>query len=505
VGASELTPDNHEIRVISIYATRWRDRPRWDGQQPHLSLGRLEEFYGLFRDQLPQVICRQPHAAGALTFAPTGSLAAQPDAATEVAATPEAEVVITRAETWLFVLPSDQVVAVLDFHFASRPLDIDRVPTTTVLERCAYAQLLVDGSDLETHIAALARAAGAEEIDKNTLLPPERHQVVFAPYVVGGSLPEEDAVKGILYRVDPPNRPEFMKIRRPSGLNEAGRTLGAVTPYVSLLYGHQDYIENSVFLTAVQAVGTTARFRQIWHKAHGQVRDFRYNTQNPEVGKQQRSDMESLVDELGNLELDLSFSVETSADLGLLIPSLRLESFHKELYAAMELRERAETVSRMFSRLDASIRSELTAIEIRERRAEEEKRLRRDAAVSVLSVIGVPLGFLLAYFGINANQVSSRWSMLNLHHYRSVYIAAGVLALTPLVTFLVLNGRAWLRSRREKAEFRARTQPGGGRDDQRGPGAVMPSSGSGNGRTPSPGRPREETSLPGGGASSGSP
>jgi hypothetical protein len=467
--ASKVTSADHEIRVISIYATRWRFRGHPDGRE-HLKLGRLEEFYGLFRDQLPQVLCRAPHAAAALTFVPPGGDGAQPDTGVEPAAARGAEV--TQAQSWLFVLPSDQVVAVLDFHFASRPLDIDPAPTIGVLERCAYAQLRVDGSDLETHIAALARRAGADEIDASTLLPPERHQVVFAPYVAGGSLPDEDAVKRIIYRVDPPNRPEFMKIRRPSGLNEAQHTLGAVTPYVSLLYGHQDYIENSVFLTAVQAVGTTARFRQIWHKAHGQVRDFRYDMQNPEVGKQRRADMEFLVDELGNLELDLSFSVETSADLGLLIPTLRLESFHKDLYAAMELRERAETVSRMFSRLDASIRSELTAIEIREQQGAEVKRLRRDAAVSVLSFIAVPLGFLFAFFGINATQVNDHWSIFNVHHYLVAYLAAGVLALTPLAAFALLNGRAWLRSRKDKAEREKRlregregTEPGDQLDD----------------------------------------
>jgi hypothetical protein len=169
-------------------------------------------------------------------------------------------------------------------------------------------------------------------------------------------------IKVILYRVEPPNRPEFMEYRKPSGLNEIDRTLCAVTPYVSLLYGQQSYVENSVFLTVVQAVGTAARFRQIWHKAHGQVREFRRSGQEEEPGTQRRGGLEFLADDLGNLELDLSFSVDASADLGLLIPALRIESFHKELYAAMELRERAETVSRMFIRLDASIRSELTAI-----------------------------------------------------------------------------------------------------------------------------------------------
>lgn len=457
MSASEVTPHDHTIRVISIYATRWRYPKHLDGEQ-HLSLGRLEEFYGLFRDQLPQVLCREPHVAKALSFRPPDGSAAAPHASDGPSEPPTGPVQITQARSWLWVLPSDQVVAVLDFGFMSDPLDIDHATTSVVLEHCAYAQLYVDGANLENHIAALAEAAGAEAIDENKLLPPERHQVVFAPYVEGRKLPDVDTLKRILFRVDPPNRPEFMKIRRPPGLNEAERTLGAVTPYVSLLYGHQDYIENSIFLTAVQAVGTTARFRQIWHKAHGQVRDFRYSVQNPDVGKQRRADMEFLVDVLGNLELDLSFSVETSSDLGLLIPSLRLESFHKELYAAMELRERAETVSRMFTRLDASIRSELTAIEIRERQAEEDKRLRRDISVSVITFVAAPLGFLAAFFGINATQVNHSWSMFNMHHYLSVYLSAAGLAAVPVLIFMFMNGRAWRRRRREKAERQSRLQ-----------------------------------------------
>src|SRR5260370_29005168 len=64
--------------------------------------------------------------------------------------------------------------------------------------------------------------AGAEEIDTNKLLPPERHQVVFAPYIEGGTLPDEEAVKRIIYWLVPPDRPDFLTVRPPSGLNEAG-------------------------------------------------------------------------------------------------------------------------------------------------------------------------------------------------------------------------------------------------------------------------------------------
>src|SRR5262249_35123310 len=159
--------------------------------------------------------------------------------------------------------------------------------------------------------------------------------------------------------------------------------------------------------------------------------------------RQSKPAMESLADELGNLELELSFSVEASADLGLLIPSIRIESFHRELYAAMELPERAATVSRMLSRLDAIIRSEIAAVEIREQqvkegakervkeRKDERKWLRRSIA-SVLSFAGVLLGSLQTFFGINVKLVNE--SGFDWGRYLYVYVVAGILALSPLIS-----------------------------------------------------------------------
>lgn len=445
----EDNSSTQDVRVISVYATRWR-KP-WqagDNGKSHLQLGRLDEFYSLFQEQLPRVLDRIPHDPDTVSFLSVGG--------DSVVRSRMAGLTVTRAEVWLFALPSDQVVAALDIDFLSPPLGEDASWTINVLENGAYGQIEIDGKGIEGHIADLARSVGAKEIDTNALLPPERHQIVFASDIGGGAAKIEETIALILYRSDPPYRPQFMEVRRPSGLN-AEQAIGAVTPYVSLLSGHPEYVENSVFLTVVQAVGTSARFRQIWHKAHGRVRDFRSNGQEANVGVQRKAAMEFLADELGNLELDLSFSVEASADLGLLIPLLRIESFHKDLYEVMELRERANTVSRMFTRLDASIRSELTAIEIREQQENEERRLRRGAAVSVLSFVAVPLGFLLAFFGINADQVNGDWSIFDLGHYLTVYVAATALAVTPFIAFLILNGRAWVISHREKQDRKLRT------------------------------------------------
>src|SRR5262249_6289376 len=124
----------------------------------------------------------------------------------------------------------------------------------------------------------------------------------------------------------------------------------------------------------------------------------------------------------------------------------------------MELPERAATVSRMLSRLDAIIRSEIAAVEIREQqvkegakervkeRKDERKWLRRRIA-SVLSFAGVLLGSLQTFFRMNVklvNETGFDWG-----RYLYVYVVAGILALSPLISYLVLGG---LRSRRERKQ-----------------------------------------------------
>ncbi len=435
---------DYVVQVINVYATHWRhEGNNVPAAEPPFELGRLTEYWSLFGNQLPRLLDRKRLPPEELAFLQHGG---DPIRIAE----------ITSAESWLFALPSDQVVAALVLYFRSPDLNEDSSLAVDVLERCAYAQVQVEGRPLADHIGRLAGRSGARAIDETGTLPPEHHQIVFAGTFHGKEQepPREEVVDRILYRIDPPYREEFMPPHaRPSGLNQEQNTYGAVTPYVSFLYGHQDYVDNSVFLTTVQAVGTAARFREIWHTAYGHVKTFRATKLAPEVGQQTRADLEELVDQLGNLELDLSFSVETSADLGLLIPSLRIESFHHELYSVMELPTRARTVSRMFARLDSSIRSELTAIDIRERKAEEQKRaeleqarLRRAVAVSALSTVGVPLGFLVSFFGINATQVQGTYSIFDLGHYLDVYLAAAILACVPFAVLVFLNGKASLRA-----------------------------------------------------------
>lgn len=416
--------DSHEysVRVISIYATKWRHKGiASEHTQPDLELGRLSEFYVFFKDQLPRSLHHDQIDTGRVAFRD-----------------PIPGLVLNTSGVWLFALPSDQVVAAITLDFPSPYLTTDASLVAAVLERCTYASITIDDGLFSAFIARLAEGKGATEITTETApLLPERHQIVFAPRGPQYVLPGKTVIRQILYRHDPPYREEFTGYQNPAELNQSPR-LGAITPYVSFLYGHERFVEDSVFLSTVQAVGTASRFRQIWRDAHRDVSEFRIKFQQQETGKQQRWEMERLVDRLGNLEFDLTFSVE--------FPLMRIESFRSALYQALDLPAQTSALSQMFTQLGGSIRSEITAIDIRERQEEERKQRQNAVAASVLSSIGVPIGFLVAFFGINAKQVQGDRSIFD-HHYLMAYGFAALLALVPVAVLLFPHARAWWRGR----------------------------------------------------------
>lgn len=131
--------------------------------------------------------------------------------------------------------------------------------------------------------------------------------------------------------------------------------------------------EASIFLSTVHAVGTAARFRHIWREAYHQVLQCREQKQAMVAGEQTRDNLEILADNLGNLELDLMFSVE--------FPLLRIETFQSDLYKAMDLGTQANALSQMFDQLGGSLRSEITAIEVREQRRTEAIQWREESRI----------------------------------------------------------------------------------------------------------------------------
>jgi hypothetical protein len=388
-----------------MYATPWHlsDGTASGDLPDYLKLWRFERYYRLSADQLPRVLCHEALDAGTLKFRRWQH--------------PEQ---VTGARIWLFRLPSGQIVTAL-----SLDVHCELINTIGLLEDCYFADVQIGEATIEVYAHTLAAQLGADTSAEHTFLP-ERHQIVFDQAPAPDDY--EDLVQRLIYRTDLPYRKEYSAICYPAELNRRPGWLAAVGPYVSVACGHPDFIENAIFLSAVQAVAAAAQLRAIRHAAYADVRLFRDLEAAGGTTQGRRRTLERIADQLGDLELELSYSVEASADLGLLVPSLRVESFHNALYESMSLASKAVTAGRMLQRLGSAISAELTAIESIERRADDNRRVRYAVAVGFVSAVAIPASLILAFLGINASQVNSNRSMFS-HDYLGMYLTvAAVIA-----------------------------------------------------------------------------
>jgi hypothetical protein len=414
-----------------MYATPWHlNDASAGGELPdYLRLWRFERYYRLSASQLPRVLHRESLDASTLRFQrwqQGGQLAG--------------------AQLWLFALPSGQIAAAvsLDVH-------VELIDTIGLLEDCYFADIHTGLATIEEHARALASQLGADTSAGQVFLP-ARHQIVFDESSAPGDSDGEDLIQRLIYRADLPYRKEYSAIRYPAELNRRPGWLAAVGPYVSVICGHPDFVENAVFISAAQAVGAAAQLRAIRQAAYADVRQFRNLEAAGGRGTTQarRRTLELIADQLGDLELELSYSVEATADLGLLVPSLRAESFHNALYESMSLASKAVTAGKMLQRPGAAIGAELTAIESTEWRADENRRVRYAVAVGFVSAVAIPASLIFAYLGINASQVSSSVSMFS-HRYLGMYLTVAVVI--AIGAFLSLG--LYLQQRREARQHRS--------------------------------------------------
>jgi hypothetical protein len=418
------------VRITNIYATPWHltNAPTNRDLPDYLRLWRFEPYYRLSADQLPQALCREELDPSTLTF----QRWKRPGR-------------VAGAQMWLFRLPSGQIVASLSLDIQGELIEM-----IDMLEDCYFGDVRTGNDTAEDHARTLATQLGAEVDDAQGFLP-ERHQIVFGHNPAPDDC--EDVVQRLIYRSDLDYRKEFSVIRYPAELNRRPGWLSAVGPFVSVACGHPEFIENAVFLSAVQAVAAAAQLRAIRQAAHTDLRLFRDFEAASGTTQSRRRVLERIADQLGDLELELSYSVEASADFGLLLPSLRVESYHNALYESMDIVSRAERVDRTLERLGSAITAELTAIESIERRADDNRRMRYAVAVGFVSAVAIPASLILAYLGINASQVNSNLSMFN-HRYLGMYLTIAVVILLGVL----LSAGLYVRHRREARHLRSLDQ-----------------------------------------------
>lgn len=419
------------IRVTTVYGTSWAPMESLDGAAPmgeYLRLGRLEDMYRDGADQLPAAVRREEIDPGTLDLKRWSAP-------------------VEAAWVWLFTLPSGQVVAALSIDFRGAPID-----AVDVLEDCYYNDVKVADVSVEEHLSRIAVDAGVPGARR---LAQERHQLVYLTSL-GDEDQRRDLVQRLVYRADLPCRDGDSSIRYPVELNRRPYATAATGPFVSVFAGQQDYIENAAFISAVQCVGSAVRLRETRDLAYEDVRVFRAAQADETRVPIRRHTLERIANQLGNLELEMSFAVESARDLGMLVPSLRVISYHETLFDGMGLSDKAAVVGRMLGRLDQAVRAEMTAITSAERRADENRRLRWTAAVGFLSTVALPISLVFGFLGINAAEVAETRSMFSTA-YIPFYLGLGLMIVLGLVLSVGLYLQQRARARRDEAEAAAAT------------------------------------------------
>jgi hypothetical protein len=285
---------------------------------------------------------------------------------------------------------------------------------------------------------------------------PDLHQILFLSPVLAGLATADDQsveiheefLRSLVYRVHVPQREGFTAIQFPQELNRGLTAVAAVGSFVSVLSGHQDYVENCATLSATAVVSATTELRRIQESILGSftlVRD--------KLGTLTRSQRSQLLGDIsGQLarhEMNLSQHVESAADIGIWIPSLRVEDYHRSLVSSVRLMERSQIVGNSIHRLTSITAARTQVLLAEEQQLQEHRRRSWALVVGLLTTVAIPTSFILAFFGISAPEVDQGASMFDMHRYAGVYLFAfGMVGLS--IIGVALFWLLWHPSRRRK-------------------------------------------------------
>ncbi len=145
--------------------------------------------------------------------------------------------------------------------------------------------------------------------------------------------------------------PREMNIRRDS--------LTAVSRFVTILYAPQDYMENSVYLSAATTITSIATIE----KCRRGLFDITDRLQRNSGKAMDSKSIIGLSGALEDLVTEFLLNVEEPRFIGLLVPSLRLENFHECLSIKSQIDEKRSSLSTLFEKLSGLIDAKKTQLE----------------------------------------------------------------------------------------------------------------------------------------------
>lgn len=399
------------VRLSTVYAL---DGPTEDlTVEPapaveRLRLGRLAGYHRLEADQLPSILSFQKVLPDRLRFT-------------------RSSIRCAGGALWLWRAAHRDLLGVLTLEFDAAPLDC--IPAA---EDGYYADIHVDGHPLQEAFSGMLGTANETPIALGT----DKYQLFFLGGLRLRGARRADLIQRLVYRADLPADPRYTAIKYPFELNRRPASSAAVGPYVSVLIRQQDYVENVCLLSAIQVVAALTRLRQTRRTAFKAIAALSQVRRRNLLASDLRQQLGEMAERVSGLELELSFGVEAVHDYSLLVPSLRLDEFHRTLCEESNLDRRTRSTSAMVARLSRALGQELAAADSTEARRLERRRRMLTAGAGFISFVAIPLGIVFGFFGMGVPEVDPATSMFDLQHYAGLYafvggvlLAGGIVAL----------------------------------------------------------------------------
>jgi hypothetical protein len=341
-------------------------------------------------------------------------------------------------------VPACSIVLVLEFVIASASVRdlIDVMEDVRYRDVTRLNSALLSGLDLSVH-----GEFNGDLLDKGSIT----HRLILLPE--SATRPSWDYDQRLIYKADLAAVQEHCRIAYPHELNRREHAVAAVGTEGSVLWGQEEWLENAVTLSAIQLVGSASKVREIDRRAYDELSQFDDSNSTLLTANLRRTERSRVIDAaraLSDIEAQLTFGVEATQNLMLIVPSARVDTFHRQLYGNFDLRLQADLASRMLERLRAAINSRVLEIDTHEAQLTADRlqlvadrRRPFDLSVALLTLLVVSPTLVFGFLGSNVSEVPTGVSIFD---SRLRYWVFG-LGLAPVILLGVVWIYWWLNRR----------------------------------------------------------
>lgn len=403
----------------------------------HLNWDRLTPFVESAKDALPRV--QQKRSTSKVDWQIRSS---EPDWSPSVSKKGQellGEIDVASCHEWLFDVPGGQLCTLRTFD-----LEPCHPKHLILMLELLYYEKFEHSSESWENVLSIESEIDLTRIRESRMQQQRNpyHQLVFLQ-----DPPDNfDALQRLIYRADLDADPKYCNIQFPDELNRRPGSGAALGPFMSVLWRNQDYIENFALLSAVSLVGVQGRLGITRAEALSsiqEIQDLEEESSDERIQHLQsdrtrrrndRARLASMQSKIGEFQTDLAFGVEASASIFPLVPSLRVDTYHRGLHSALDLDGQSDRVSRMIERLSRAVEAESRAIDALESARSSSRSLVWTVTVTFVTLVLAPVSFVLAFFGASAEEVDAGKSLFDIQYW-PVYAVAGI--------FVVAAGGVW--------------------------------------------------------------